>query len=99
MIKNNVSLDDENVENYIINFIEIQKHLTKWWERISDRELDTNKFVHRITLVMFISNNTSHFEIDWSYVVCKRKNVWIILSSLSHESRDSCTVVRRIMLS
>jgi hypothetical protein len=48
---------------------------------------------------MFTSDDTSHFEIDWSNVVYRRRNVRIILSSLSHESRDSCTTVRRIMLS
>jgi hypothetical protein len=33
-------------------------------KKISDRELDTNEFVHRIILVMFILNNANHFEID-----------------------------------
>jgi hypothetical protein len=77
----------------------MHKHLTEWWKRVSDRELDTNEFVHRIISVMFTLNDASHFEIDWSNVVCKRKNIRIILSSLSHESRDFCTTVRRIMLS
>jgi hypothetical protein len=77
----------------------MHKHLVKWWEKVSDRELDTNEFVHRIISVMFISNDANYFEIDWSNVVCRRKDVRIILSNLSHESRDSCTIVRRIMLS
>jgi hypothetical protein len=99
MIQNSVSLDDENVENCIIILIEMHRHLTEWWKKISDRELDTNEFVHRIISVMFTSNDASHFEIDWSNIVCKRKDVRIILSSLSHESRDSYTTVKRIMLS
>jgi hypothetical protein len=48
---------------------------------------------------MFTSNDVNHFEIDWSNVVYKREDVRITLSSLSHEFRDSYTIVRRIILS
>jgi hypothetical protein len=99
MIQNNVSLDDEDVENYIMILIEMHEHLDKWWKKISDRELDTNEFIHHIILIMFTSDDVNHFKIDWDNVVCKKENVWIILSNLSHKSRDSCTTVRRIMLS
>jgi hypothetical protein len=99
MIQDSVSLDDENAENCTVILIEMHRHLAKWWKRISDRELDTNEFVHRIISAMFTSDDADHFEIDWSNVVCRRKDVRITLSSLSHESRDSCTTVRRIMLS
>jgi hypothetical protein len=99
MIQDSMSLDDEDAENCTVILTEMHRHLNEWWKRVSDRELDTNEFVHRIISVMFTSNDASHFEIDWSNVVCRRKDVRITLSSLSHESRDSCTVVRRIMLS
>jgi hypothetical protein len=94
-----VSLDNEDAENYIVILIEMHRHLTKWWKRISDRELDTNEFIHCIISIMFTLNDVNHFEIDWSNVVCKRKDVRIILLNLSHESRDSCTIIRHIMLS
>jgi hypothetical protein len=47
---------------------------------------------------MFTLNDASHFEIDWSNIVCKKRNVRIILLSLIHESHDFYTIIKRIML-
>jgi hypothetical protein len=64
MIQDNVSLDEKNAENCIVILIEMHKHLTKWWKRVSNHELDTNEFLHRIISVMFTLNDANHFEID-----------------------------------
>ena len=48
---------------------------------------------------MWTKNDVRHFNTDWFDVVYKRKNVKIIKFKISHKFIDSCTTVRRTMLS
>ena len=48
---------------------------------------------------MWTKNDARHFNTNWFDVVCRRKNVKIIKFEISHEFIDSCTTVRRTMLS
>jgi hypothetical protein len=99
MIQNSLSLNDENVNNCIIILLEMHKHLTSWWERVTIKELTTDEWVHKVIDFMFIKQNAENFNTSWTYVLERRKDIRVILSTLSHETNESIISIRRTMLS
>jgi hypothetical protein len=99
MIQNSLSLNDENVNNCIIILLEMHKHLTSWWERVTIRELTTDEWVHRMIDFIFIKQNAENFNTSWTNVLERRENIRVTLSTLSHKTNESIISIRRTMLS
>ena len=86
-------------DNCIEIIFEMQHRFREWWEKIKNRDFEIDDYVHKLIDVMWIKTNEQHFEIKWIDVVCKKKNIRITLSNISHESHESCIAIRRIMFS
>jgi hypothetical protein len=99
MIQNSLSLNDENVNNCIIILLKMNKHLTSWWERMTIKELTTDKWVHRVIDSMFIKQNAENFDTSWTDVLERREDIRVILSTLLYETNESIISISRTMLS
>jgi hypothetical protein len=99
MIQNSLSLNDENVNNCIIILLEMRKHLTSWWKRVTIRELTTDEWIHKMIDSMFIKQNAENFDTSWTDVLERHEDIRVTLSTLSHETNESIISIRRIMLS
>lgn len=99
IIQDFLFVDDENNDNCIIILLEMHRKLRSWWERITEKDLASDEFVHRITNRMIIKNDARDFRSTWTSISCKKKDDRIILFHLFHETQNSFIIIRRIMLS
>ncbi len=99
MIQDILSLNDEDINNCIIILFEMYHHLSFWWERMINRDLTSNNYVHQIIDQMYIKKNVQNFNSSWTNIICRRENVRITLFLLFHESVELTQFIRRMLLS
>jgi hypothetical protein len=99
MIQDILSLNDEDINNYIVILFEMHHHLSFWWKRMINRDLTSNNYVHQIIDQMYIKKNAQNFNSSWTNIICKRENVRITLFLLFHENVEFTQFIRRMLLS
>jgi hypothetical protein len=99
IIQNILSLNDENINNCIVIFFEMHHHLSFWWERMINRDMTSNNYVHQIIDQMYIKKDVQNFNSSWMNIICRRENVRITLFLLFHESVELTQFIRRMLLS
>jgi hypothetical protein len=99
MIQDILSLNDEDINNYIIILFDMHHHLLFWWKRMINRDLTSNNYIHQIIDQMYIKNDVKNFNSSWTNIVCRREHVRITLLSLFHESVELTQFIRRMLLS
>jgi hypothetical protein len=99
MIQDILSLNDENINNYIVILFDMHHHLLFWWKWMISRDLTLNNYIHRIIDQIYIKNDVKNFNSSWTNIICKRENVRITLFSLFHENVELTQFIRRMLLS
>jgi hypothetical protein len=99
MIQDILFLNDEDINNDIVILFNMHHHLSFWWERMINRDLTSNNYIHQIIDQMYIKNDVKNFNSSWMNIICRRENFRITWFSLFHESVEFTQFIRRMLLS
>jgi len=76
----------------------MHNHFKKWWERVSVKSQALDGWVHRITDIMFNSEDAKYFGTNWTDQSYKYGDVRIIMSYFLHGTHGPSKGIRRIIL-
>ena len=98
MIQKSVSLNEKNDSNCTEILLEMQCHLSAWWEWVKTREKRTDELVHNILKDLYTKEDKQEFKIEWIKVSCSAGKVQVMLSHILHGAQRSITDIWRMML-